>query len=52
MPEGAGQGQGIGHHPGQIAVGLQLEDLGADVGVQAGEPAPAAAGQVRSTASS
>jgi len=34
VAEAAGQLQGIGHHRSQIAVGLQLEDLPPDMGVQ------------------
>ena len=46
MAHGSGQGHGIGKHPSQIAVGLQFEDLGADMGVEPGEACPAAADQV------
>ena len=46
MAEGSGQGQGVGQHRSQIAVGLEFEDLGADVGVQPGETGPGAGRQV------
>ena len=46
VPQGAGQGQGIGHHASQVAVGLELENLGADMGVQPGELGPRAGRQV------
>ena len=46
LAQATGEPEGIGHHASQVAVGLDLEDLGADVGVQAGEPAPAATHQL------
>ena len=46
MAEGPGQGQGIGEHRGQVVVGLEFEDLGADVGVEAGELGPGVPGEL------
>ena len=42
MPHLPGQLEGIRHHRGEIAVGLQLKNLRADVGMQATHLGPAA----------
>ena len=46
VAQGAGQGEGVGHHGGQVAVGLNFKDLRADVGMEPIKAGPAAAGQM------
>ena len=46
VAEPPGQAEGIRHHRGQVAMGLKLEDLRSDVGMQTGQSRPGLSDQL------